>query len=646
MVHFSKMSNIIILPNDWILYKVDFLQQSSSILDAVSQWVLKIVASDETLNLTNEEVLQSYTICSCSIDINSAEISEVITNKSEDSTLRTYALLYALLDKCVYVFGLCPSFSLLSAQLHKRSLKTSDFLSPRQFLTRLSEQKGKALTTHSKLFGNSFDIDLTQLSFCYYQRFLNEILDYVELQISPEYVSGLSSLPWWANNVLFTYACFAVSPFDDLIEKLVAFEKQQFHLHYNEFIDIPWLRFEFVKRYLGVDWSDVVTNYYSEVTDSPVDTNAPTYDSAAYAYTHCSTEHAFSDFYFLCEARYSPVQSPFHCKEHNNTCGTSLSLKNGRHIVPYGKLEYSALRLLEVLVRRKCLDFRRVFSTREAPKTWNESVSRQNFVLLRTSEENSTSETARPMIEKWAGQWYDQLHSYKNCELIQFTYDAKLKETILGFWDSILAKRYSQRLDLAYEKRISASTFYDNRKFESETIPNSYEELVEFAHHNWSPCMIRLVEKCNGSHLVWSERLAVIRFLLSTKTNLSEVQAATVWELFWVKSDVYQGQLSFWDSEHGLTFKDLVKRKLNLNLDNWPSCKKMMDLNCCPFVNQALPTDIEDSAQLIPKRRARCLGSLKDSLEARGLMMTLQSPNIWGPNSYPFLMRYTVKITQ
>jgi hypothetical protein len=158
--------------------------------------------------------------------------------------------------------------------------------------------------------------------------------------------------------------------------------------------------------------------------------------------------------------------------------------------------------------------------------------------------------------------------------------------------------------------------------------------------------MIGLVEKCNGSHLVWSERLAVIRFLLSTKTNLSEVQAATVWELFWVKSDAYQGQLSFWDSEHGLTFKDLVKRKLNLNLDNFPSCKKMMELNWCPFVNQSAPPDIEDSAQLIPKRRARCLGSLKDSLEARGLMVTLQSPNIWGPNSYPFLMRYTVKITQ
>lgn len=638
------MSNDKVLPPEWILPWINTLPEKTTIVEQVIEW-LRSFAHTGQYNLTELEIVQVFTLCHCMVDTETGRIISVSTSTDGSPTLRTYTLLYSVLDDSIYCVGVIDTYSLLDAQEKKCYMSESHVTSLRAFLHRLNRQKTKVSHVKPKFFDHFQNVNLTFVSEFRYNDLVSAIIHCAMLGIPPDSIANLENLSSdkdvaiGAQYVLWVYTCFAASPFDHLIDQLVLFEKQRFLSFYSRLLDVPWLRFEFVRRYFGVDWNPVYTNFYQTIFTEQYNETFELYDSAAYAHAHCLPEIAYADFYFECEARYSPKTTPFHCEQHKNKCGTNLSIKRGYHLVPYGFLSSSALKLVEILVLRSCLDYRRIYSTHEAYKTWNENVSVGTFTALRDSEEPGERRMNRAMFNGFAHQWYNVLQSARKLPLIQFKYHESLMKTVYETWETVIFFRRNQRLDEQYDTRTSKPTRNYNFQRNTGPLPTTYQELVEYARNYWSPCMNNLVAKCTGSHLVFSERLAVVRFLLSPKCGFSQTEGMQIWELFWVDSDVYNK----WDSDYKRIHSDLAKNP-DPKLKDWPTCNAMEKLNVCPFVSHAHPKDIEDLGNMLDLRKATCLDHLKSDLRSRKLMLKFKDPSVYNPNSYPFLHNLTMPV--
>jgi len=603
-------------------------------LEIFSVWFSKLNLFDDNLSVENFNA--TFTVCECIVDSRRGKVHSVRDRTYDDATLRTYILLYTNMHGRIYVVGACDTRAYLLAKASKEDVPFSSVEDIASFLNTLSQQKNTVnrLITHLFCTVESKVFELTQ--FETYKEQLDERLPYLACDLNPEYYTR--SLGPVAEHVVYMYCCFAASASARLMDNLVKLEVALFKREYAQLKNVPWLRHEFVRRFLGVDWEGLQTHYYRDIFIIPLDNNLPIYDSAFYSLEHCYVENAFADFFIKVPALYSPMQSQFHCSEHENSCTSKLSLEKGKYIVPYGLLEDCAVKALEKIVRRMCSQISRHYCTNEALSTWLESVdTEEQFKLLRISEEPDADVQDSYFISKHiserAAKWFERLQTAKQNPTLVCRYDKPIIESIIiPFWHSVVFKRYNERLDRIYEShevkiRNTAEYSFD------KPIPQTYDQLLEFADQYWSPCINHLLRICKGSHLEYRRRIIVVRFLISPVIGYSLDQAAALWELFWKESDAYVGEGNFWsnNSEHARTFKSFVEKDRE-RWKYWPPCKEMVNRDLCPFTGDAGVPDIEDSA--LGVRQTKCVDYLKRNLALRGRQTKFRDPKIYSPISY------------
>ena len=452
---------------------------------------------------------------------------------------------------------------------------------------------------------------------------------------------------------LYIYSAFAASASDRLIEVLIATQQNRFKSALSAIKDVPWLRFKFALRTLGVDWESVQTSHYRDIFTIPLDNDYPLLDTSIYAVEHCSTEKAYADFCFKVPAYISPLVSGFHCQEHNNSCRQTLTIQCGMHVVPYGFLEQCAVKLIDQQIRLLCSKIRRIYSTREAFITWKEEAkSAYRFFTSRIMDEPQASQQnciKGSIARRSAVAWYERVKNARENPTLICDYDLYLIENcVLPFWDDLLFLRYNQSLDRAHS-RVTSTVHYSTAVYSSlsTSLPSDYSQLVEFALVHWSPCINGLLEKCNGSHLTYRARLIVVRFLLSPIVGYNIQQAAHLWQLFWVKSDVYDGDARFWDGEYGRVFTNLAKTDVE-SYKYWPQCKVVNKDLLCPIAVEHTGGggvgDIEDAAELVSRKQQKCGQHMTEVLASRKRATKLRNAKIYSPNSYASCMHASYEL--
>jgi hypothetical protein len=597
-------------------------------------WFSKLNLFNDNLSLGDFNA--TFTACECIVDSRRSKVHSVRDRTYDDATLRTYILLYTCMHGKIYIVGACDTRVYLISKSSNEDLPLSSVDDINSFLNELSRQKGSVYRLVPHLF-STVEPNIYELtSFETYKEVLDERLPSIARGLDPEFCTR--SLGPVAEHVIYMYCCFAASASGRVVDNLVRLEVALFKREIAELKNVPWLRHEFIRRFLGVDWEGLQTHYYRDIFIIPLDNNLPLYDSAFYSLEHCYAENAFADFFVKVPALYSPMKSQFHCTEHENSCTSKLSLDKGKHIVPYGLLEDCAVKALEKSIRKMCAQIGRHYSTNEALSTWLESVeSEEKFKLLRISEEPDAdvqdSYFVSKHISERAAKWFERLQTAKDNPQLVCRYDKQIIETvIIPFWHSVVFTRYNERLDRIYESHEAKVRSTAEYSFD-QPIPQTYDQLLEFADQYWSPCIIHLLRMCKGSHLEYRRRIIVVRFLISPIVGYSLDQAAALWELFWKESDAYVGEGNFWsnNSEHARTFKSFVEKDRE-RWKYWPPCKEMVNRDLCPFTGDSNVPDIEDSALGI--RQTKCVEYLKRNLALRGRQTKFRDPKIYSPISY------------
>lgn len=593
--------------------------------------------------LTEDEFKNTFTICECTVDLQRKGIHNVRDRTDEEPFLRTYILLFTNINEQIFVVGVCRGYDY---HLHI-SEAVSDRLSfdtledTFDFLNELSEQKFQVSRERTHFFTSSKPEHFQIASLGFYQTVLRERL---ENNLSP-FNDDCSLIPSQEYNsqtehAFYMYLCFAASASDSLVDRLVKIEREAFSRHYSQLLDVPWLRHEFLRRYLGVDWPGIQTHFYREIFVLAFDTNNLLYNSATYAAEHCYTDKIYADFFVKVPPRSSPMSSQFHCIQHENKCSSRLSLDKGSHIVPYGLLEECAFSTISQLVRRNCNKISRVYSTFSAFNTWlTELPSPEKFTLLRVSEEPEEEHEryfAAPTVKNSARRWYERLTAARENPSLVCSYDKQIIDTvIIPFWDTVSDQLYFQRLCREYLNKQTITRISDNGQiFHQGPLPTNYNELIEYADLNWSPCINNLVQRCRGSHLEHHFRLLVIRFLLSPLNKLTIEQAAALWELFWTESDAYAGVGKFWSttSEHARTFESMCTEREKWKF--WPACAQMIKHSLCPFTTDSSLPDIEEAASPMKQKQRQCVNHMHANLARRGRRTKFNNPFVSSPMSY------------
>lgn len=609
-------------------------------LAILTDWVTKLELFYEVLS--PDEISAVFTICECVLDIKHKRVHSIRDKLYDTPFLRTYILLYTTVKGGIYIVGSCKSHTYLLSKASMEDLPFSDLEEIRNFLNELSREKTLVTNEFTHLFPTQKTkvFEITPIES--YKKALEERFHYLLAGVqgieflSPQRVSTFE-------HAIYMYLCFAASASSRLVDNLVQTELAIFRKAYSELKGIPWLRHEFVRRYLGVDWEGIQTNFYRDIFVSSMDNSLLFYDSALYATEHSYIENAFADFFVKVPALYSPMVSQFHCKEHENACPSKLSIDKGMHIVPYGMLEDCAAKALEKQIRLMCNKLSRIYCTHEAFTTWFEKPKNKGaFTFLRISEEPAEVQERyinSVLVESCAEKWYQRLKVAKSNPSLVCGYDREIIETsILPFWESVIFKRYSERLDRIQETRELKKFHNDGKEVFNQAIPTTYDELVKFAADYWSPCMNRLVAICKGSHLDWDKRVLVVRFLISPVLRYSAEQARTLWELFWKESDVYVGETKFWtnSSEYAVAFNSFMDKgdEDREKWKYWPPCAKLISHNLCPFSGDSEVVDIEEAASPLVQKQRKCAFHMKEVLNSRGRQPRFRDPKIYSPMSY------------
>ena len=204
------------------------------------------------------------------------------------------------------------------------------------------------------------------------------------------------------------------------------------------------------------------------------------------------------------------------------------------------------------------------------PKADKQTVLR---ALWERVELSKTSKLLHDFMEQYAMPFIQQLDG--NC----------------GGWETelLLVPKIQKRYDSPSHQRLQEKLHTEHR------LPDTYEELQDYASSHWAPCMQRLVQGCRGrDHLQYEARLKMAAML--RRCGYSETQGSHLWQVLFSETDVYEKCVtrgkSFLDTEQGLVIGyDYAQNKQeNLGI----SCTSLVNGGFCPVSDDQRTPDIEE----------------------------------------------------
>jgi len=160
-----------------------------------------------------------------------------------------------------------------------------------------------------------------------------------------------------------------------------------------------------------------------------------------------------------------------------------------------------------------------------------------------------------------------------------------------GGWETepLLMPKIQQRFDSPSHQRLQEKLHAEHR------LPDTHEDLQEYAVHHWSPCMQRIVQNCRGrDHLQHDARLKMAAML--RRCGYNEAQGSHLWQVLFSETNIYEKAVSrgrnFLETEQGqvIGYDYTQNKQENLGI----SCTSLVAGGFCPVSEEARTPDIEE----------------------------------------------------
>lgn len=463
--------------------------------------------------------------------------------------------------------------------------------------------------------------------------------------------------------VIFQYMCFITSPSDSFAEEFIQHEIDQFKQKILSLKHNPFLQYEFIKKWLKVDWRIECVPEFEFSSYPEIDKEHPNLQFFDCTKSHSSLEFAYPSHYIKVPGMYAPWAMPGNtCPLTHTTQGYCVPpiIHQGEAMIPLHFLVHSALDRLRVYMRELILHYRKTFSTYNAFTLWNvdttgmqmkrivERLVRSDFLGLETKSmfDKKQKKQRKPPQHKDDG--YNE-YSKKNMEeYYTLSFDKKEGFKMFSSKDklillrTIIGKIWADRISpgdyysISYKKTIEDWKPLHEHPLLQDKDPDSkfglipksrviqttktrkaretddrevviYQDRSEFltwAAIYWPPCIYNLVDSCMGKkHLKHMERMIVMRFLLSKYNGYKEKEVENFWLMFWISTNEYTTEHDFWKGEYG---RYLIHAR-DHPLDNFPYCNHIIKEDLCPHPCSKKLTDIED---IVEQKTAICTQAL------------------------------------